>query len=145
MEEENNRLKTIIHVLKDLDKENKEKYREKLTAKDKQLQILRIQVKRQNNKIKDLLMSVKNMNMLSTTAYDILNNYFGETSYHLFKNEQHNTAKLSNARRYSDEVRRFAVTLHYHSPKAYDFYRHVTFSLLSITFLYFSFYLYFVI
>lgn len=84
--------------------------------------------------------------MLSTTAYDILNNEFDETSFHLFKNEQHNVTKLSNARRYSDEVKRFTVSLHYHFPKAYDFCRHVTFSLFfSIIIIYFSFYFYFVI
>lgn len=66
-------------------------------------------------------MTMKKINIISTTSYDILNNNFGETSSHLFKNEIKNVSKSSNARQYSDEVKRFAVTLHYHSPKAYDF------------------------
>lgn len=42
-------------------------------------------------------MTMKKINIISTTSYDILNNNFGETS-HLFKNEIRNVSKSSNAR-----------------------------------------------
>ncbi|KYM95738.1 THAP domain-containing protein 9 [Cyphomyrmex costatus] len=63
------------------------------------------------------------MNILSKTSYDILNYDFGKSSSFLFKNEIKNQNKSSHGRRYSEEVKKFAVTLHYHSPKAYAFCR----------------------
>jgi len=66
---------------------------------------------------------MKNNNVLSQASYQILNNEFGEMSSTLFKNECKNQGKPVHGRRYDDEVKKFAVTLHYHSPKAYGYCR----------------------
>jgi len=83
---------------------------------------LRIQIKRKDSKIKDLLKVAKDTKMLRNTSFNILNNDFGE-SFSLFENEIKNVNKSPHGRRYSEEVKKFAVTLHYHSPKAYDYCR----------------------
>lgn len=44
---------------------------------------------------------------------------------HILQNKKRNTGKSSHGRRYDKEVKKFAITLHYHSPKAYDFCRYV--------------------
>jgi len=73
---------------------------------------LRIKLKRKDSKIKDLLKVAKNTKMLSNTSYNILNNDFGE-SFSLFENEIKNLNKSPHGRRYSEEVKKFAVTLHH--------------------------------
>ena len=48
---------------------------------------------------------------------------FGGTAKHIFKNYHKNTKKSHYANRYSFETKQFVMTLHYYSPKAYDFVR----------------------
>jgi len=137
LEEENNKLKhTLQSVQKNFEKrlqsqadtlkclieDQKRKSKTKLDTKSKQLKTLRIKIKRKDSKIKDLLKVAKDTKMLSNTSYNILSNDFGE-SFSLFENEIKNQNKLPHGRRYSKEVKKFAVTLHYHSPKTYDYCR----------------------
>ena len=56
---------------------------------------------------------------------NILQNNFGGMARDIFDNQLKNTKGNANARRYSDEIKQFALTLHYYSPKAYDFIRKV--------------------
>lgn len=83
---------------------------------------MRITVNRKNSKIKILLAVIKKANIISDESFQILNNEFGEMSSSLFKNEYKDQNRSAHGRRY-DEIKRFAVTLHYHSPKAYGYCR----------------------
>ena len=117
------KLQLQANTLKALYEQQKTTYTTKLTEKNKQLKVLRITVNRKERKIKDLLNIMKNKSILSEASYQILNNEFGEMSSTLFKNECKNQNKPAHGRRYDDEVKKFAVTLHYHSPKAYGYCR----------------------
>lgn len=107
----------------------------KLSVATSKIKLLNRQRKRLNGKLNDLLKEAKDKKMLDDNSYTILNNDFQNTFAHIVKNEKKNKDRPSNGKRYHEEVKRFAVTLFYHSPKAYDFcrcvYMHV-FSLLSM-------------
>ncbi|XP_070524036.1 THAP domain-containing protein 1-like [Cardiocondyla obscurior] len=111
---------TRINKIKSHFQQQQQKSENKLHIKNKQLKILRVQVKRKDCKVKELLTKLLNMNLLSNTAHDTLLNNF-ENIKDLFINESKNKNISPHGRRYSTEVKKFAVTLHYHSPKAYEF------------------------
>lgn len=116
-------LQLQANSLNTLNEQQKAQYKAKITEKNKQLKALRVTVNRKDNKIKDLLLIIKNKNLISNESYQILNNEFGEMTTALLKNECKNQDKPAHGRRYDDEVKKFAVTLHYHSPKAYGYCR----------------------
>ena len=60
--------------------------------------------------------------MLSDELSKTLNENFGHMTTALIKNEAKNIEKTSGSR-YSDEIREFATTLHFYSPRAYRFIR----------------------
>jgi len=112
--------KTIIY-------ENKRKSAEKLRNVQQKLALLKRQTKYKettlNTKIQVLLNTIKKMNILNNNSYEILKDQFGHMSVELFKNESKNKNKSVHARRFSLEVKKFALTLHYCSPKAYEYCR----------------------
>lgn len=63
------------------------------------------------------------MKILNDSSYDVLKEEFGHMSVELFQNENKNKKKSTYARRFSIEVKKFALTLHYCSPKAYKYCR----------------------
>jgi len=107
--------------------ENKRKSTEKLRNVQQKLALLKRQTKYKeitlSTKIQVLLNTMKKMNILNNNSYEILKDQFGHMSVELFKNESKNKNKSIYARRFSPEVKKFALTLHYCSPKAYDYYR----------------------
>lgn len=123
LEKENNILKNKIQYwenkyeekceireneLKNLFQQQQKKSQEKLAIKNQQLKVLRVQVKRKDSKIKELLTKLLNMNLLSNTSYDTLLDEF-ENAKHLFMNENKNKNKSPHGKRYSEEVKKFAV------------------------------------
>lgn len=105
------------NILQNLFKQEQQVSKKKLGEKNKQIQILRIQNKRKDKKIKELQIQVSQMNTLSKTSSDLLS-HAGETAHELLLNENNKKNKLSHENRYSKQVKQFAVTLHYLSPKA---------------------------
>ena len=74
-----------------------------------------------------LLKTLKEKQLVSDENHRLLNHNFGGTmAQEIFRNQVKNTAAISkNAMLYTNELKSFAVTLHYYSPKAYDFIRKI--------------------
>lgn len=90
------------------------------------VKILQQKVRRQQLRIsnlKDLTRSLKNKGFVDDSVENVLLVQFYGTILELFKNQIKNAKKLSHGRRYTDEFKRFALKLHYNSPKAYNFCR----------------------
>ena len=72
--------------------------------------------------MKDLLQSLKDKQLILDEQLQNLNQNFGHVAQHLFENYAKNVKKSNpHASRYSKETKQFAMTLHYYSPKGYDF------------------------
>ena len=70
-----------------------------------------------------LLKALKEKELVNDENHCLLDHNFGGTmAQEIFKNQVKNTATTSkHAMRYTNELKSFAVTLHYYSPKAYEF------------------------
>lgn len=101
----------------------------------KKIRFLQQKVRRQSkviNNLKGLLKNLRNQGMLNAECEDILLNKFDGMSAEIFENQLKNLECKSKGRRYSSDIKEFALTLHYYSPKAYAFCRLVS-SMLHIT------------
>ena len=97
---------------------------EKLQTYKKQVKALKQQVRRKNKKIKnmeELLKLLKKEKLLLDDQCSLLEHNFSCVAEQLFQNEMRNAANKSYGHRYTDEIKQFAVTLHYYSPKAYEY------------------------
>ena len=97
---------------------------EKLQTYKKQVKALKQQVRRKNKKIKnmeELLKLLKKEKLLLDDQCSLLEHNFSCVAEQLFQNEMRNAANTSYGHRYTDEIKQFAVTLHYYSPKAYEY------------------------
>ena len=72
--------------------------------------------------MKQLMEDLKEKRLVSNQQHELLAHNFEGVSGHLFADQASN-AKYGNkhSSEYSLETKQFAVTLHYYSPKAYDF------------------------
>lgn len=132
-ESHNSELEEQAKMFRRLLQEQKDKMRQKLQNATKKLKLLNRQKKRRDAKIDNLLKQAKDKKILDNESYNILHKDFKSTFAHLVHNEQRNqNKKSSKGRRYDDEVKKFAVTLYYHSPKAYHFCRYVCVSLFTL-------------
>lgn len=59
--------------------------------------------------------------MLNDDGEDMLLSMFEGISSDIFKNQIKNAARKAKGRQYTNEIKQFALTLHYYSPKAYAF------------------------
>lgn len=90
------------------------------------IRILRQKVRRRTKRItsfKMLLRELHRKEMIDKNAYNLMSDAFSPLTLELFKNEEKNRYRDSHGRRYSDLIVKFAVTLHYYSPKGYEFVR----------------------
>ena len=71
--------------------------------------------------MKGLLKYLKEQQLIADEQHLILKHNFGGMVQELFENQLKNSSKSSYGQRYSFETKQFALTLHYYSPKAYDF------------------------
>lgn len=88
--------------------------------------MLQQKLRRHNKKtlnIVDLLKTLWKKNLIEQQVETLLLNKFEGLSQELFKNELQNTESSNMNRRYSKEMKEFALTLHFYSPKAYNFCR----------------------
>lgn len=90
----------------------------KLKTKVKQLQQ---KVRRQN--MKDLLKILKDKKLLANESEELLLEKLDSTTLELFQNVSKNKGRKPTGYRYSKEIKEFALTLHYYSPKAYEYAR----------------------
>lgn len=77
--------------------------------------------------------NVRNQGILSSEYEDIMLDKFGGMSAEIFKHELKNIGRKPKGRRYSTDIKEFALTLYYYSPKAYAFCR-LDFCLLKVYF-----------
>lgn len=112
-------------------------FKKTIESKNKFKKNLLKKVQRKETRIKNLKTLFKvleNKNMLAENDALKLRHEFGDLIVPLLKNEKKNKNRCPKGRRYSEQVKRFAVSMHYHSPKAYEYCRFV--------FLYFLFCIY---
>lgn len=74
--------------------------------------------------LKSLLRSLKTK-MLNHDSYTILKKSFSGLTLSMLENEIKNHDRKAPGRRYSDDIAKFAITLHFYSPAAYEFVRSV--------------------
>ncbi len=72
--------------------------------------------------INSLVLKLKSAKMINEELAATLNENFGHMATALFKNEAYNVDKSAGSR-YSEEIKDFALTLHFYSPRAYMRYR----------------------
>ena len=99
-----------------------------LSELKKQVKTLKQKVRRRNKKVKslkDLLQSLRDKQLIALEQHDLLTHNFNEVAKHLFKDQMKNSKDAKQGNRYSLETKQFAMTLHYYSPKAYEFTRKV--------------------
>ena len=97
----------------------------------RKIKTLKQKLRRREKKIEtlnDILRDLKNKNLLSEDIGKIIKQNFSGITKELISFELENKDCKARGRRYSDEVKKFALTLHFYSPRAYDFLR-TTFSL----------------
>jgi len=88
--------------------------------------VLTKSIQRKKTKItnlKTLFQILKDKNILAENDAFKLSYEFNDLLVPLLQNDKRNKNKSCQGRRYSEEVKRFAVTMHYHSPKAYEYCR----------------------
>ncbi|XP_003240448.1 THAP domain-containing protein 2-like [Acyrthosiphon pisum] len=90
------------------------------------VKILQQKVRRLKTKIKtlnDVLEELKKKGLIENDPCDLIENEFEGIQLEILKNELTNKKRKPTGCRYSDEIKKFALTLHYYSPKAYKFYQ----------------------
>ena len=98
------------------------KLKEKIRKKNRIIKNLHQKNLRKERTIKGLIEKLKMSKMLSEESGATIINNFGHMTTEIFKNEIKNSTK-SYASRYSDQIKEFAVSLHYYSPRSYRFVR----------------------
>ena len=71
--------------------------------------------------LKDMISHLQSKNYLTTDAATVLSEKFSGLSYELIKNQFLNQNVKPKGHRYNGEVKKFALTLHFNSPRAYNF------------------------
>ena len=88
---------------------------------EKKLHVLQQTVRRQKKKIHTLKDLVE-QKLVSDAEQHLLEQNFDGVGKHLFENQIANAKQASKqAIRYNEHTKQFALTLHYYSPRAYDF------------------------
>lgn len=94
----------------------------------KKIKILNQKIRRRNKKLaslQDLIKILQKKVLLEHEPSKIIENHFDGTLANSFKNELSNRYRNFKGRRYSKEMKQFALTLLYYSPKAYKFCRSI--------------------
>ena len=73
----------------------------------------------------EMVEELKEKKLLSNDASSKIENAFSGLDSSIIKSQQTNMERVPTGRRYSDEVKRFALTVHFYSQKAYNYLRTV--------------------
>ena len=98
------------------------KMKKSLEKKRKKIKVLTKKNIRKEKTIKGLLKKLESMKHLDADQTQRLLSNFGHLTRDLFTNELKNSKKGKNSR-YSDSIKQFAVSLHFYSPRAYEYVR----------------------
>lgn len=100
--------------------------KKKETHLKRKIKTLNQKVRRKTAKIrnlKDLVQSMKKQGLAGDDLENLLLSEFSGTSKEIFLNASKNQATVKGGQRYSQELKKFALTLYYNSPRAYKFCR----------------------
>ncbi|KAI5706041.1 hypothetical protein M8J75_004328 [Diaphorina citri] len=98
----------------------------KLYKSTRTIKSLRQKSRRKDKRIlnlKDLVKSLNQKGLASDDFQDLLLSEFSGTSREIFLNCKRNQGRIKGGQRYSQELKKFALTLYYSSPRAYKFCR----------------------
>ena len=98
------------------------RYKRLLLKKQRTIKTLRQKNIRKEKAVKRLVRQLQKSKMMSEEAGNSIGNNFGHMSIELFKNQQKNAEKQAGSR-YSEEIKEFAISLQFYSPRAYKFVR----------------------
>lgn len=97
--------------------------KEKLRRKVKTLQQKLRRKEKKINSMQDIISQLKDKNLLCLDAATVINDNFTGLSSEIIRNQFENQNVESHGHRYSDEIKKFSLTLNFYSPKAYNFLR----------------------
>ena len=100
--------------------------KEIITNQRKKIKSLQQQVRRSRGKVKslcDVITEMQSSNLLQKKTADLLKESFSGVTLDVLSNHLNNQHKQPRGYRHSDEAKRFAITLHFYSPRAYEFVR----------------------
>ena len=97
-------------------------FKEKIKKKNQIIKNLRRKIITKEKTIKGLMIKLKQTKLLSQESCSSLTTNFGHMTTELFRNEAKNNGRSSGSN-YSDEIKEFAISLRFYSPKAYKFVR----------------------
>ena len=100
----------------------KKQWKEKLRKKNKVIENLRRKVITKEKTIKGLVEKLKQAKLLSAESCSSFVNNFGHMTTEIFKNETKNNGRTFGST-YSEEIKQFAISLKFYSPRAYNFVR----------------------
>ncbi|KAE9544215.1 hypothetical protein AGLY_001394 [Aphis glycines] len=77
--------------------------------------------KKNKTKLKTLQKDIREKGLIEENGYNVILEDFDGMFCEIFKNQLKNKNNKVKSRRYSDELKKFALTLNYYSPKAYKY------------------------
>lgn len=92
----------------------------------RRIKILQQRLRRRQRRITDMkgmLLTLKENGEGNESLLDVMEGNFNRVPAELLKNEINNSDSAPSRRRYTAEIRKFALTLHFYSAKAYEFLR----------------------
>jgi len=98
------------------------------TKLKKKIKTLQQKLRRKETKIQSLSDAIKTLQekkLLTEDCGTIIERHFSGITKEIITSELKNNTKKSKGKRYSDEVKKFALTLHFYSPRAYEFLRSI--------------------
>ena len=79
--------------------------------------------KKKNKSLSDIIDDMKSQGLLNSDTSAILKESFSGLSSEIIMNHFKNKDKSTQGHRYSEEVKQFALTVHFYSPRAYQYLR----------------------
>ncbi len=101
---------------------------QELDKKRTEIKSLKQNVRRKASQLttlQSLVNDLKERELMAPSIADCLENNFSGLTGELIINHFNNTDRHRNSMRYTDDVKKFALTLHFYSPRAYDYVRQI--------------------
>ena len=96
---------------------------EKQKKQASELKKVKKQVVRRDKRIEGLLQDIKKLKLIKDSDYDILDQNFDVDTRTIIENELKHVCTSSNNHSYSEDLKSFAVSLHFYSAAAYEYVR----------------------
>ncbi|GFS26498.1 THAP domain-containing protein 9 [Elysia marginata] len=96
---------------------------EKQRKQASELKKVKKQVVRRDKRIEGLLQDIKKLKLIKDSDYDILDQNFDADTRTIIENELKHLCTSSNNHIYSEDLKSFAVSLHFYSAAAYEYVR----------------------